>query len=174
MQGVLYGSAFVRDPGGEQPHLQADPAERRALHLDVGSPLRLQGLREPQGPGAPQHLRLVLVRHPREDGAHQPGAAGLGLQPLVADGAQEGAPARQRRIRHQRHQRVVPERAQQRVQRRHRLARRGLLPREALRVRGQRRAAQLRGRHQPGPQALEPLSKLPKRGDGLILKNILS
>lgn len=52
----------------------------------------------------------------------------------------------------------MPERAQQRVQRRHRVARRRLLPREARRVRGLRRAPQLRRQHQPRPPSVIPLT----------------
>lgn len=40
---------------------------------------------------------------------------------------------------------------QQLLQRRHQVARRGLPPREAVRLRGQRRAAQLRALAQPRP-----------------------
>lgn len=124
--------------------------------MDQRAAVRLQGLREPRGPGAEEAERLVLVGHARQDTGHQPDAGRMDVQPVEQERPQEGAAAGQRRVRHQRHVRVVPERAQQRVRRRHRVARHRLLSREAVRVRGQRRAAQLRRRHQPGAQALSP------------------
>lgn len=73
---------------------------------------------------------------------------------MVTDRAQEATTARQCRIRHQRHIRVVHERPQQRVQRRHRVARRGLLPREARRLRRLRGTAQLRRQHESRPPSV--------------------
>lgn len=122
--------------------------------MDQRAAVRLQRLREPAGPGAEERERLVLVGDARQAGGHRPDAGRLDVQPVEQDRAQEGAAAGQRRVRHQRYAGVVPERAEQRVRRRHRVARHRVLPREAVRVRGQRRAAQLRGRHQPGAPAV--------------------
>lgn len=129
--------------------------------------MRLQGLREPARPRTQERLRLVLVREPREDPTDQQDSGRLGLQPLVPDGPQEAAAAGQRGIRHQRHQRVVPLHPEQRVQRRHRLARRRLLPREARRLRGLGRAPQLRGVHEPRHPPVN-ISPLPPRHSLLI------
>lgn len=101
---------------------------------------------------------MVLVGDPRQDTGHQSDAHRVDVQPVEQERPQEDAAARQRRVRHQRHGGVVPERAQQRVRRRHRVARHRLLSREAVRVRGQRRAAQLRGRHQPGTPTLNAIT----------------
>lgn len=122
---------------------------RRSLHLDVRASLRLQGLRESTWPRAQVPVRLVLVGESREDGTHQPDAERLGLQSVVADRPQEGQTAGQCRVWHQRHQRVLHVRPEQRLQRRHRLARRRMLPWKAVRLRGLRGVAQLRGQHQP-------------------------
>lgn len=127
---------------------------RCSVHLDQRSALRLQGLREPFGPGAEERERMVLVGHPRQDTGHQPDSGRLDLQAVEQERSQEGTATGQRRVRHQRHGGVVPERAEQRVRRRYRVARHRLLSREAVRVRGQRRASQLRGRHQPGTPTL--------------------
>lgn len=123
--------------------------------MDQRTVVRLQGLREPAGLGAEERERMVLVSDPRQDIGHQPDARDLDVQPLEQERPQEAAATGQRRVRHQRHRRVVPERVEQRVRRRHRVARHRLLPREAVRVRGQRRAAQLRSRHQPGHKAVK-------------------
>jgi len=124
--------------------------------MDQRTAVRLQGLREPVGPGAEERERMVLVGHPGQAVVHEPDAGRLDVQPVEQERPQEDAAAGQRRVRHQRHRGVVPERVEQRVRRRHRVARHRLLPREAVRVRGQRRAAQLRGRHQPDAAALGP------------------
>lgn len=116
--------------------------------------MRLQGLREPPRPRTEERLRLVLVGEPREDGADEPGAQRVELQPVVVHRAQEAAPAGQRRVRHQPDDRVLPVDPQQRLQRRHRVARRRLLPREARRLRGLRGAAQLRRGHEPRHQVV--------------------
>lgn len=104
---------------------------------------------------------MVLVGDARQAGGHQPDAGWLDVQPVEQERAQEDAAAGQRRVRHQRHAGVVPERAEQRVRRRHSVARHRVLSREAVRVRGQRRAAQLRGRHQPGAPAVGPIAYSP-------------
>lgn len=122
--------------------------------MDQRTAVRLQGLREPVRPGTEERERLVLVGHARQDHGHRPDAGGLDVHPVEQERPQEEAAAGQRRVRHQRHRRVVPERAEQRVRRRYRVARHRVLSREAVRLRGQRRAAQLRGLHQPDAPAL--------------------
>jgi len=130
--------------------------------MDQRTAVRLQGLREPVGPGAEERERMVLVGDPGQAVVHEPDAGRLDVQPVEQERPQEDAAAGQRRVRHQRHRGVVPERVEQRVRRRHRVARHRLLSREAVRVRGQRRAAQLRGRHQPGAAAVGLLPLLPR------------
>lgn len=122
---------------------------RRSLHLDVRTSLRLQGLRESTWPRAQVPVWLVLVGESREDGTHQPNTERLGLQSVVADRPQEGQAAGQRRVWHQRHQRVLLVRPEQCLQRRHRLARRRVLPWETVHLRGLWGVAQLRGQYQP-------------------------
>lgn len=106
-------------------------------------------MRKPPRPRAQEPLRMVLVREQGEDVAHEPGTQRLELQPLVIHRPQEAAPAGQRRIRHQPNKRIVLVHPQQRLQRRHCLARRRLLPREAHRLRGFRRTSELRRGHEP-------------------------
>lgn len=52
----------------------------------------------------------------------------------------------------------MPCHPQQLLQRRREVARRGLPPRETLRLRGQRRAPQLRALAQPRPPPMKPLT----------------
>uniref|UniRef100_A0A8D8IJE2 (northern house mosquito) hypothetical protein n=1 Tax=Culex pipiens TaxID=7175 RepID=A0A8D8IJE2_CULPI len=99
---------------------------------------------------------MVLVQQPREDPTHQQDPERLGLQPVEQVRTQEDPAAGQRRVRHQPDDRVLPVGAEQRVQRRYRLARRCLLPREARRLRGLRGAAELRGRHEPRNSSVIP------------------
>lgn len=127
---------------------------RRSVHMDQRTAVRLQGLREPVGPWAKDRERMVLVGHPGQDTGYQPDTSWLDLQSMEQEWAQEDTTAGQRWVRHQWHSGVVPERAQQRIRRWHCVARHWLLSREAVRVRRQRRATQLRGRHQPRPPTL--------------------
>lgn len=86
----------------------------------------------------------------REDGVCQLGVERAGFQPLVIDRPQEGQTAEQRRVRHQwRQQRVLHVCHEQRLQRRHRLARRRMLPRKVVRLREFRGASELCRQHQP-------------------------
>lgn len=127
---------------------------RRSVHMDQRTSVRLQGLREPVGPWAEDRERMVLVGHPRQDTGYQPDTNWLDVQPMEQEWTQEDTTAGQRWVRHQRHSGVVSECAQQRIRRRHCVARHRLLSREAVRVRGQWRATQLRGSHQPRPPTL--------------------
>lgn len=127
---------------------------RRSVHMDQRTAMRLQGLREPAGPWAEVRERMVLVGHPGQDIGYQPDISWLDVHSMEQEWSQEETTAGQRRVRHQWHCGVVSERAQQRIRRRHSMARHRLLSREAIRMRGQRRAPQLRGRHQPRTPAL--------------------
>jgi len=97
---------------------------------------------------------MVLVSHPGQDIGNQSDISWLDVHSVEQEWPQEDTAAGQRRVRHQWHSGVVSERTQQRIRRRHSVARHRLLSREAIRVRGQRRASQLRGRHQPRTPAL--------------------
>lgn len=127
---------------------------RRSVHMDQRTAMRLQGLREPAGPWAEVRERMVLVSHPGQDIGYQSNIGWLDVHSMEHEWPQEETAAGQRRVRHQWHCGVVSERAQQRIRRRHSVARHWLLSRETIRVRGQRRAPQLRGRHQPWTPAL--------------------